>query len=350
MSIIQDSITNLESNPFSIKMLYVATAGSHLYGTATPASDLDYKGIFLPSHPQHPFFATKKKHTQPHSFEISTGSDNSSNGKDDVDQAYFSVQQFFENLAKGEAGAMDLLFSMWNPEWTVKQDIHFVNWCKENYLKLITSNPKAFIGFATGQARRYGVKGQRYNELTNFIESTKWAVSSENKWKLDPSTKLLEIELGTLIEYKEYDHIKQTKAPASRGVDGDWIYLQVLDKLYSPYVSIGHLLTLLIAMEASYGDRVKNTDDGIDWKALSHATRATLEIKELLSTGTIKFPLKDAGVLLEIKQGKYRLDTVIGMLEQHIQDVDALMLTTTLPAETDPDFTKSYIETLYKEQ
>ena len=44
--------------------------------------------------------------------------------------------------------------------------------------------------------------------------------------------------------------------------------------------------------------RTKDAKDGNDWKALSHATRALLEIKELLDTGTIQFPLKDKEFLL----------------------------------------------------
>lgn len=344
MNVIQQSIANLENNPFSIKMLYVATSGSNLYGTATPTSDWDYKGIYLPSDPHHPFFATKKKHTQPHAFEITTGSDTSSNGADDVDQAYFSVQNFFSNLSKGEAGAMDLLFSMWNPEHTVKQDIHFVNWCKENYLKLIARNPKAFIGFATGQARRYGVKGQRYNELIGFKE---YIYSTRDTTLSSTTIEVLSHSISNAL--KDYTHIKWTQAPSPRGQEGDWTYLEVLGKLYTPGMKLTELFVHLTNMETSYGVRVKNTDDGIDWKALSHATRSALEVKELLSTGTIKFPLKDAKVLLEIKQGNYRLDTVIDMLEQHIKDADALVEKSTLPEKVDTEFMNEFILSLYKD-
>ena len=250
MTTIQETINDLVDNPFSIKMLYVGTSGSHLYGSSTPASDWDYKGIFLPSNPHHPFFATKKKHTQPHAFEITTGSDTSSNGADDIDQAYFSVQKFFSNLSKGEAGAMDLLFSMWNPEHTVQQDIHFVNWCKENYLKLITRNPSSFIGFATGQARRYGVKGERYNELVGLIDiiDTIITAMSEPLTIGDPRVKKpLKIHINKVMKW---NHIKFTQAPSPRGQEGDWTYLEVLGKQY-------------IAIENSTEIRKKKTAEGI---------------------------------------------------------------------------------------
>ena len=41
-------------------------------------------------------------------------------------------------------------------------------------------------------------------------------------------------------------------------------------------------------------------------ESLSHAIRVLLEIKELLDTGNIQFPLKDKDFLLDIKLGKGR--------------------------------------------
>ena len=36
-------------NTHGVKILYLSKFGSHLYGTDTPESDSDFKGIFLPS-------------------------------------------------------------------------------------------------------------------------------------------------------------------------------------------------------------------------------------------------------------------------------------------------------------
>jgi hypothetical protein len=56
---------------------------------------------------------------------------------------------------------------------------------------------------------------------------------------------------------------------------------------------------------ARYGERAKMADlnEGIDWKACSHAMRAIKQTEELYSTGFIKFPLQSRELLLKIKSG-----------------------------------------------
>ncbi len=42
----------------------------------------------------------------------------------------------------------------------------------------------------------------------------------------------------------------------------------------------------------------------IDWKAVSHALRAAIQVKEILTQNKITFPLKEAPFLLQVKDGK----------------------------------------------
>ena len=77
-----------------------------------------------------------------------------------------------------------------------------------------------------------------------------------------------------------------------------------------------------------FSDRTKNainSKDEVDWKAMSHALRVSLEIKELLLTGNITFPLKDKEMLLDIKQGKIDktevAEKISNLLEEILDDV-----------------------------
>jgi hypothetical protein len=102
-------------------------------------------------------------------------------------------------------------------------------------------------------------------------------------------------------------------------------------------------------MEDQFGDRARKASDNVDWKALSHALRVVLEVKELLTDSFITFPLKDAQYLLEVKQGDWEIDSVIYHLEKEIANIDLLLETTTLPKKVDQILIDQFILKLYKE-
>ena len=63
--------------------------GSHLYGTNTPDSDTDYKGIYLPT-AKEIVLGTYKK-----TISISRNkADKERNTKDDVDNEFFSLDRY----------------------------------------------------------------------------------------------------------------------------------------------------------------------------------------------------------------------------------------------------------------
>ncbi len=73
-----------------------------------------------------------------------------------------------------------------------------------------------------------------------------------------------------------------------------------------------------------------------DFKALSHSLRIAQEVEELLTTGFIKFPLKNAEELREIKNGNANVEDVINKVELTLARVDELLLLDTeLPEEAD---------------
>ncbi len=77
--------------------------GAHLYGTATPDSDMDYKGIFLP---------TKEElllGRVPKSPNYSTGKDESRNTKNDIDIELYALNYFKKLACDGQTVAMDML-------------------------------------------------------------------------------------------------------------------------------------------------------------------------------------------------------------------------------------------------
>jgi DnaJ-domain-containing protein 1 len=102
----------------------------------------------------------------------------------------------------------------------------------------------------------------------------------------------------------------------------------------------------------SYGERARQAErnEGIDWKAVSHAFRAGYQLKEIYETGDLKYPLKDAQYILEIKQGKYHYqnDNIAERLESLIAGIESLCAASKYPDKADREFWDEWLVSLYK--
>ena len=74
-----------------MKILMKAVAGSHLFGTNTPESDMDYKGIYIPS--KKDFLLSKVESTLNIKRDKEVGAKNT---KHDVDVELFTLQKFIQ--------------------------------------------------------------------------------------------------------------------------------------------------------------------------------------------------------------------------------------------------------------
>ena len=80
--------------------------GSHLYGTATPDSDLDYKGVFLPTKEQ--IYLGNIPKSNSHSTK-QTSIEGVKNSNDDVDTEIYSLHYFIKLACEGQTVALDML-------------------------------------------------------------------------------------------------------------------------------------------------------------------------------------------------------------------------------------------------
>ena len=85
-----------------MKTIVKAYFGSHLYGTSTPESDVDFKEIFVP-HPRDILMCQSLNHTN-----FNTNNSATKNTKDDVDHELFSLKYFLKLAADGETVALDM--------------------------------------------------------------------------------------------------------------------------------------------------------------------------------------------------------------------------------------------------
>lgn len=332
---IKDKIKELEI-AHDIRVIYLIKSGSALYGTNSDSSDTDYMGIFIPS-----TRSVMLKKDLEHIC-LTTGEANSRNSADDEDLQLWSIYKFLHLVKKGETGALDLLFSFnakHSSEIHVINDTMYTDTITENIPKLVSKNLQAFVGYCLGQAKKYNIKGERYSEVEVFYREFKELEVKTTKSSLHTIHRTLE----DIIDKARFKYIKLVRARGpKRFTEEDIWYIEILGRKHALDISIAEFTARIDKLFNSFGARVIAAADGVDNKALSHATRVILECKELLEKGYITFPLPSAEFIKEIKYHKdlvngtpenpgLTLESIMVLLERTLDDVNRLLEDSELP-------------------
>jgi hypothetical protein len=295
--------------------------GSHLYGTNTPTSDLDYKGVFLP--------AGRDILLQrvPGVIDKGTGDQHSKNTKDDVDDQSYPVQKFIKLVTSGDTVGTELLFAPPPAIVLIEPEFELI---RENKHLLLNKQCKGFVGYCQRQAAKYGIKGSRMAACRDLVVLLDHTVRERGT-----TAKLVEIE-DQLIQFcgtHEFSEIVNIPSQAGK----DIFHLDVVDRKVPYTNSIKNALDIFSKVYENYGERARAAMDnsGIDWKAISHALRVAGQAKELLLTGHITFPRPDAPFLLAVKRGEFHYNDVAPILEQMVDEVDEASRMSPLPGKSD---------------
>jgi hypothetical protein len=298
--------------------------GSHLYGLNHADSDEDFKGVLLPS--------AKQIIMQQADFHISksTGPQDSKNGAGDIDSEYFSLNKFVRLACKGETVSIDMLHA---PD-------DKINYTSEIWKELVslrhmfyTKNMKAYIGYVRKQAAKYGVKGSRIAVLREAILAADEIVgpnAAASKWILGEIVSYLPLgEHAELIE-----------------VDGEQIFYQICGRKFQLSNSIGYVKQAMETILNSYGQRAKlaEKNEGIDWKAVSHALRAGYQARAIYSQGGFQYPLAETPFLMGVKMGRLDWNTEVQpVLDALVDEVDALAEVSDYPDTVDMKFWDNWL-------
>jgi len=291
-----------------VKMVF----GSHMYGLNGPDSDIDFKGIYLPELNEL-LLGTYKK-----TISKSTGNDTSKNTKDDVDEDWYALPYFIELACKGETVAIDMLHS--DPShWEVDPDYGhiweaLVSWRDMFY----TKNLAAYMGYVKRQAAKYGIKGSRMAALT----MARNAMAGQN-----PRGRLADI----------WDLLPEAEHISKEEKDGKRFYV-VNGKMYEDNVFIEYALERVTAAYNQYGARARQAEknEGVDWKAVSHAFRAGYQLRSILAQGTFAYPLWETDYIKKVKAGQLDFKTEVSpQLEALVEEIESLVAVSTLPEKVD---------------
>lgn len=294
-----------------MKILIKAQAGSHLFGTNTETSDMDYKGVYLPEADQILLG------TYPESTSYTTGDSNSKNSKDDIDIELYSLKKFFKMIRRGDTAALELLFT---PEHLIIEKDPMWDEILTYRDQLLSSRVSAMIGYARQQANKYGIKGSRMGELNNVIRVLREAEKSTEGPKLKHAWDFL------LENLKDYEHVHEIRLSAKSEGSAEIPALDILGKKFDYHCRFDYVLQIMTRIYKNFGQRAREAkkNNGIDWKALSHATRVSLQGLELLRTGKITLPLEAENVKIvkDIKAGKINYPEVQVLLEDLLEKLE----------------------------
>lgn len=313
--------------------------GSHLYGTNTENSDLDLKAVYLPAAEEILLGNHKKTIT-----DVRPKREGERNKKEDVDIEILSLDRFIDLLLQGQTMALDMLFA--NPSdytFISEEGEEIMEYIYRNRKEFLNRNVNAFVGYAKQQAAKYGQKGFRIHAIKSSIDFLKSAI--------DPRTKIMQelnyeiIEMWIKLNNNEYVSIPELLGPNSTKVR----HLLVSGKYYPFTEKISDIIKKLEHRYNEYGARaiLAEKNEGIDWKALSHAVRVNSEAYELLTTTRITFPRPDKELLLNIKLGKIPYTDVANIIEDGLDKLQEATNISILPVEPNKKFAEQFIIKIY---
>lgn len=318
--------------------------GSHLYGTNTPESDLDFKGIYLPTAREIVLGTYKETIATSRPKKI-----NERNTKDDVDIDVYSLDRFLGLLMEGQTVALDMLFA--NPSdvsYVTETGLAIMHAIYNNREKLLTRNVNAFVGYAKMQAAKYGIKGSRLDALKRTMEVLD-ALPLHDKLSLhaDKIENLVK-ECKEVVSLEKTALVEVVQLAVSNGTV--FIpHLHVNGRKCSFTATVKYAKGIYGRILDEYGHRAHKAhlSGGKDWKALSHAVRVNGEAMELLNTGKITFPRPDAELLKLIKTEKMPYEQVAEMIEQGLVDLHEAHEKSTLRDEPDREWAQNFIYDIY---
>lgn len=287
---------NVKFNDFNY--IFETVAGSHLYGTAKTESDVDVRGVFIPTEPYFYGFMLNIEQIEE---------------KEPHDKVLYDIRKFCKLASECNPNIVELLFVpksrgfmsdyplLWTDEW---QEIH-----NNRHIFLSTRARHTFTGYAVAQLKR--IKQHR-----NWLLHPPKSRPKRSDFGLPDDRKLVTEDQynafkelndeydDNLIDLMELDinamNVLQ-REKAFRNANKNWGQYENWKKQRNPQRA---------ELEAKYG---------YDTKHASHLVRLISEGKELLLTGEITLPRPDAAELLRVRGGEYSYDELM----DKIGDLDA---------------------------
>jgi hypothetical protein len=295
----KEALEKFQKEHTDYKVIFLHKSGSYLYGTQTPNSDIDYRGIFIPSKID---VLLKKDSGQ---WNCSTTNESEKNKAGDLDLTLWSVYKFFGMLQGGDTNAFDTLFAVNSP--SVEFCLPEMQLIYDNREHFLPNSLKSFFGYALTQVRKYSVKGDRLKDVGTVLEFLNGTIT--------PLDKLTLSMVQHSLPYSE--KLKWV-------IDQDGIeYYEVIGKKYVKNMKLSEFKERVLEIQNSFGARARAAMDSgsVDYKAMYHAFRVLDECLELMATKEIKFPLERKEQYIQIRNRQIAPEALFQALEERFDFV-----------------------------
>lgn len=325
-----------------MKIVMETVFGSHLYGLNTPTSDKDYKGIFLP-HPRDILLGKAPK-----TIDTSTGDKSSKNTVDDIDRQLYSLPKFISLACDGDTVALDMLHADDNKLIANSEIWQYI---RANRWRFYTTELTGLFGYVRKQAAKYGVKGSRLaalREVYDVLQDTPNSRIVRMPSNLGDATHNIKVgEVSHTFPTNEFCRFTRDETLKSGCQD----FYEVLGRKFQSTITVAEMKKSVYKLWDEYGERARQAEanNGIDWKALSHALRGGLQLISIYKHGDIVYPLEESQLLKDVKAGTKPFTFVQEKLEEIMGEVERLAAISDYPKEVDREFWNDFIERVYRD-
>lgn len=270
--------------------------GSKLYGTNIPTSDNDFRAIYLPTLEECVLLCARDAWED----------------KSEEDTSFFSLQHFLKMASEGQSAAIELLCA--GPEHRVSTSPLF-EYLHENRKHFFSKNMNSFVGYARAMSGKYTSRVDRLNEAEAIVAYLQENIEFADENGVKYSPRLADVWDGLPVSPNA------TKGENPNNKNADKRAYFVCGRELQATVTTEHAIGVIKQIVNTYGERVKKAKSAdLDYKALMHAFRAGYQVKQIMETGDLKFPLPEADYLRDMRSGK------INFVDNHLDEkLDDLM-------------------------
>ncbi len=317
--------------------------GSHLYGTSTPASDLDFKSVFVPA--ARDILLQRGKDSISHQRPKAEGEKNYAG---EIDEEAYSLRRYLGLASEGQTVALDVLFA---PRWSMPYNPQ-PEWeeIERNRARLVTRKSAAFLGYCRQQANKYGIKGSRVAAARLALD-----LLTQRLEALGTTAKLGEIEDSIRAYSTRNEHMAILDIDGATDVNGirrSVRHWEVCNRKlpFTQTIKSAHEVMRRIVEEYGYRAHQAESNQGVDWKALSHAVRVGRQAIELLCSGIVTFPRPEAAHLIAIKTGQLPYQAVAEEIENLLVEVEETAVLSALPERADALWIDDFVAAVYRRE
>jgi hypothetical protein len=205
-----------------------------------------------------------------------------------------------------------------DPENYYYSDLSNFHLIRVNHKRIFNNtNVKGLIGYVKSQLYKYLTKGSMFNainNINNFLDN--YLHYNRNISNLTVNNLIDELGFPFTPSYCYLDEVEG----ANRNMEKCLILNGKKHLLSTP---LKEFWIRIVNDLNKYGHRTKSAaKSGFDWKSISHAVRCVLETIEILTTGTIVFPLNNCNLIKEIKQGNISWEKIELFLNHNLQLIE----------------------------